>query len=465
MALPTLLEPDFLLDEDGDVSEGAVLLDGAQIAAVGKAAAAHAKARAAVRVPLPGRMLMPAFVNAHSHAFQRGLRGRVERRTPGHEDDDFWSWREQMYALALRLDAADFEAVATWAYLEMLRSGFGAVGEFHYVHHDVDGRAYAPSTVLSSAIARAAEAVGIRVALLQTAYARAGADAPPTPMQRRFVFDDVDAFLAHCDTARETVRAPGVSHGVAIHSVRACPRDWIEAVASWADERGAPLHVHACEQRAELESCRAEHGLGPLALLDAAGALGPRASVVHATHIDDDDVRTLKQTQSTVVVCPSTERNLGDGLCPIADLHRAGVSLAVGSDSHARIDVVDELRSLEDHERLRLERRAVLAAPSGHLRELWMRAGTRDGAKALGLESGRLATGAPADLVAVTVPLEGRVGSPEDAFEAWMIGGSGRDVSDVFVGGEHVLAAGRPTRVDTAAVETRAAEALRRALA
>lgn len=453
-----LLEPDFVVDASGEVAAGPVLVAAGRIVAVGDTARSNTGAQ---RVPLAGRFLAPGFANAHSHAFQRAFRGRVEQRAAGGGRDDFWSWRRLMYEAALSLDTDEMEAVATWCFLDMLATGFTAVGEFHYVHHRPDGGRYDDGAEISKALARAAAKVGLRLVLLQTAYARAGNDKPALPEQRRFVFPDVESFLAHARAVREASLDGSVTHGLAIHSVRACPRDWIEALAKESVAAGLPLHVHACEQPAEIVACREEHGVAPLALLESAGALHARATVVHATHLEEDDAQRLANSGATVCVCPSTERNLGDGLCPIADLARAGVPLAIGTDSHARIDVTDELRSLEDHERLRLLARNVLTPAGGSLRHALLRAGTSSGMASLGLSGGTLAPGGPADLVALRTPVEAAA-SQGAAVDAWLIGGSGRDVTDVFVNGQHVLARGEPVRCSRDAVEAAAQKALAR---
>ncbi|MBM4281981.1 MAG: amidohydrolase family protein, partial [Deltaproteobacteria bacterium] len=223
------------------------------------------------------RLRLPGFVNAHSHAFQRALRGRVERRSATNPNDDFWAWREAMYADANAISPVDMEALATWAYLDMVRAGFVAVGEFHYVHADADG----DRLVMSRALARAARAVGMHLVLLTTAYARAGFGRPAHDGQRRFVFATIDDFLRHADGSR-ALAGDGVGVGVALHSVRACPADWIHAVAAWARTERLPLHVHACEQRRELDECAAEHGCSPIALLERCGALGPSTTLIHA---------------------------------------------------------------------------------------------------------------------------------------------------------------------------------------
>lgn len=401
---------------------------------------------------------LPGFVNAHSHAFQRALRGRVELRSKDHPDDDFWSWREAMYAAANSVSVDDVEALAAWAYLDMLRAGFVAVGEFHYLHHDVDGRPFADPLAMSRALVRAADRVGMRLVLLETAYGAGGFDKPLTSGQRRFGFATVEAYLDHVAAARAELTSSSTTIGYAVHSVRACPRPWIEAIARAAADAadgGAVLHVHACEQRAEVEACRAATGLSPIGLLEACGALGPRTTIVHGTHLDDDDIALLAARKAVVCITPSTERNLGDGLCRISDLVAAGVGICIGTDSHARIDVVDELRSLEDHERLRLMRRNVLTQPGGRLGPALLPAGTVVGRRSLGLE-------ARIGHVDVAMPIEGRIGGADAGvvgLDAFLVGGSSGGGSSV------VDVVGHAGPVDTsliADVEPRALTVLRR---
>ncbi len=471
MSFFQLLEPAFLVDAFGVPQDGPVLFEGDRVVAVGADAVGQAPADV-VRVPLPGRMLSVGFHNAHSHAVQRALRGRVEDKSRDRPDDSFWSWREHMYADANRFSLADIEAIATWCFADMLRAGFVAVGEFHYLHHAPDGTAWPEGqTAAARAIARAAEAVGLRLTLLTCAYERAGPQTPPTDGQRRFVFPDVDAFLKFAQAVEDEVLGPHINHGLAIHSVRACSGEWIEAIGASINARPRPLHVHACEQRRELEICHAEHGVGPLELLSDRGALHPTTAVVHATHLSDADVALLGRSGANVVVCPSTERNLGDGLCRTADLVAADVSLAVGSDSHARIDLVDELRSLEDHERLRTERRCVLNAPGTAFANGVFSAGTVGGAHSLGLSVPSWKHGARADAVAVQIPIEGRVAQAEgdvsqavrqQAVDAWLVGGSSQSVTDVFVAGRRVLCDGNLANLSLADIEDRALVALRK---
>ncbi len=408
-------------------------------------------------------LVVPGFVNAHSHAFQRALRGRVEVRGEGAQaSDDFWSWRNAMYADASKVTPDDVEALATWCYADMVRAGFTTVGEFHYLHHDTHGRPYAEPE-MSMALVRAARNVGIRLVLLETAYARGGVNKPLTETQRRFAFASHEEFTAHVDTVRELVKdASNVTVGVAVHSVRACPRDWIEGISIYAARRNVPLHVHACEQRKELDECRFEHGMTPIKLLLETGALTWLSTVVHGTHIEAGDVEHLKSVASVVCITPSTERNLGDGLCPIADLFAANIDVCVGTDSHARIDVADELRSLEDHERLRTERRNVLLGEGQRLHEALLPAGTRNGLRSLMLLDNEDAL---SDRVHIAMPVEGRAGGPRVGLDAWLVGGSSRDVTQVQVGPRVVVDEGKLISIDARDVEEKALAVLRRLVA
>ncbi len=417
--------------------------------------------------PRPPALVLPGFVNAHSHAFQRCLRGRVEGKSLDHPDDDFWSWREAMYAAANAVDADDVSALAAWCYLDMVRAGVVAVGEFHYLHHPLHpapGGTVGDPLALSRAVVDAAAAVGLHMTLLETAYQRAGPGRAATAGQRRFIFESVEAYLSHVEQARRALTGPLCNVGLAIHSVRACSRGWIEAIAAHARQHGLPLHIHACEQRREIAECRDEHGLTPIALLAACGALTTSTTLVHATHLDDDDIAAIAASGATVCLTPSTERNLGDGLCRIRDLHAVGVPLCVGSDSHARIDMVDELRSVEDHERLRLEKRCLLVKPGERLAQALVPIGTRNGARALGIaaagsdgsdgsdDAGRIGA------VVVPLPIEGRANGAAVGLDAWLVGGSSRDVG-VVVG-----ATGQVIHADDARFAARDAEIERRAI-
>jgi formimidoylglutamate deiminase len=310
---------------------------------------------------------LPAMANAHSHAFQRDLRGVAERPAPAAAGaDDFWSWREAMYARASALEPDSMRAAASRAYAEMAGAGYGAVGEFHYVHHQPDGTPYPDPNAMAKAVAEAALAAGLRIVLLPAAYARGGAGRAPAPGQRRFCDRTVAEFLARVDALRAWAPA-GVSVGVAAHSVRAVPADWLEAIAAYAQARGIVRHVHAHEQPRELEECRAEHGCSPIALLARTGFLGPRAAIIHGTHVDANDIDLLAASGTAVVMCPTTEGSLGDGVPPALAYRDAGVPLAIGSDSNVRIDPFEEVRELETLARRERRTRFALLAHHGDL--------------------------------------------------------------------------------------------------
>jgi formimidoylglutamate deiminase len=309
------------------------------------------------------------MVNAHSHAFQVGLRGIGERVGDG---DDFWSWRHEMYRLAGELTPESMRAVGERVYGEMAAAGYGTVGEFHYVVHQADGTPYDEPNAMAIALAEAALACGLEIVLLPAAYVRAGFGRPPEPGQRRFCDPTVTAFLARCDGLRAWAAGrEGVSVGVAVHSIRAVPAEWIAEVAAYSDEHGLVRHVHACEQRRELAECLDEHGCSPIALLARCGFLGDTASVVHGIHVSDDDVELLARSGTTVVTCPTTEGNLGDGHLPALAYRDAGVPLAIGTDEQVRIDPFEELREMETSARRVGETRDALLAAAGG--DLWGR--------------------------------------------------------------------------------------------
>ncbi|HET7050753.1 MAG TPA: formimidoylglutamate deiminase [Solirubrobacteraceae bacterium] len=344
------------------------------------------------------RASVAAMPNAHSHAFQRGLRGRAERLAP--DRDDFWSWRTEMYRLAGELDPDSMRAAAESTYREIVGAGYGAVGEFHYVHHQPDGTPYDEVNAMALAVAEAGLAAGLELVMLPAAYHRAGwdgEDLPPLPGQRRFCDPDVETFLERVEGLRVwAAGVDGVSVGVAAHSVRAVPRGWLEAIAEYSERHGIVRHVHAHEQRRELDECRAEHGCSPIELLDQTGFLAPRASVIHGIHVSAQDVRLMAESGTTVVSCPLTEGNLGDGVFPAMTYAAAGVPIAIGSDSQVRIDPFEEARELETLSRRERELRSGLLAATGDLwREL-----CRTGYRSVGLPED------PADHAQVQVDLE-----------------------------------------------------------
>ena len=293
---------------------------------------------------------LPGFVNAHSHAFQRALRGRTE-------GGDFWEWRTSMLALAEGLSPEQVRTGYVQVYREMLAAGYTAVGEFHYL-----GLAEA-----HAAVEAAAEA-GIEIVLLLSAYARGGLE--------RSRQESVADYLAQL----EELRAAGVRVGLAPHSVRACPRDWLEELGAYAARERLPLHVHACEQPREIEECIAEHGLRPIELLAETGCLGPHATVVHATQANGRELDLVAQAGARICVCPTTEANLGDGFMPAEEICERGIGICIGSDSNVRIDPLEELRELEGVARRRTLRRNVLSVST------LLCCGADEGAASLGLE-------------------------------------------------------------------------------
>lgn len=315
---------------------------------------------------------VPGLANCHCHAFHRALRGR---RPAG---ADFWGWRDGMYALAGVLDPDSYHRLARGVYAELRLAGFTSVGEFHYLHHGPGGVAYDDPLAMSDALIEAAAAVGLRICLLHTRYARAGfAGEPLDPVQRRFVDADLPAWQQRVSdlAARHRGRACVVV-GTAIHSVRAVdPSEYAAIVATVPD---APLHVHASEQAAENRACLAATGLTPVALLAEAGVWGPRTTAVHATHLTGDDIATLGRSGAAACFCPTTEAELADGIGPSVALRDAGARITLGSDSNTVIDGFAEARALAMHERLATGRRDGWSAD-----QLW-RAATADGHASLG---------------------------------------------------------------------------------
>jgi formimidoylglutamate deiminase len=407
---------------------------------------------------LRGRILLPGFVNAHSHAFQRLLRGRTEHRAHGATGDDFWSWREAMYRVTEALSPEDVEAVSRFAFLEMKLAGFTHVVEFHYLHHQPGGRPYDDPAELARRVLAGAEVAGIGVTLLRVAYQRGGAGQPPTPPQLRFVDRDIDAYARHLEATEAAVAEldEGIfSCGIAAHSVRALDRRYLEGLGALAG--GRVVHAHVAEQPRELEECLAEHGMGPTELLEACGLLGPRFTAVHATHLPPGAAERLGRAGSGACICPTTERNLGDGLPNLSALRAAGVSLSVGTDSHARIDPFAELRMLEDGERLRTLRRNVLTdGPGGLVAPTLFAAATSGGARAAGLGSWGIKEGSRADLVSLRMddPALAGIACTDDAartlFSALAMGGHPRLVSDVWVAGRHEVQDGECLRWEQA---------------
>ncbi|WP_225408765.1 formimidoylglutamate deiminase [Stigmatella hybrida] len=402
-------------------------------------------------VRLPGRALLPGLVNGHSHAFQRLIRGRTEYVAEGHGSDDFWSWREAMYRAAEALTPEEVYTASRQAFLEMVLSGITAVGEFHYLHHQPDGTPYEDRNELARAVIRAARDVGLRIVLLRVGYARAGFRVPENPRQRRFIEPDVDMFLAAvAELARATRGDPAVTVGLAPHSVRAVPKEWLTVLAGVRTDM--PVHMHVAEQPREVEVCLAEHGRRPVELLEELGVLETRFTAVHAVHVTEDEARMLGEVSAGVCACPSTERNLGDGIIPADMLAAQGVRLSLGSDSQALVDLLDEARQLEGHLRLRRLRRAVMDPGGGAVDGLGVRLlelATVNGAKSLGLPTGTLDPGTPADFFTVDLNHPSLVGaSPASLLSGIVLGTDKAAVRDVAVDGKLVVRDGLHPRAE-----------------
>lgn len=380
-------------------------------------------------------VVIPGAVNAHSHAFHRVLRSRTHRGR-----DSFWAWRDQMYAAAAVLDPERYRALARAVFAEMLEAGYTAVGEFHYLHHAPGGSGYTDTNEMSHALAAAADEAGIRLVLLDTLYLAGGPGVAPDATQIRFSDGGVEAWAQR--TA--ALQASGlVTHGLAVHSVRAVPPDAIAQAASVARDRGVPLHAHVSEQPRENEESLAAYGRTPVAILRDAGALGADFTAVHATHLTDADIADLGG--SHVCVCATTERDLADGIGPIPALREAGARLCLGSDSHAVIDPFEEARAIELDERLGSRRRGSFTG-----REL-LEVMTAGGATSLGLPAAGIAVGAPADFVEVTtgsVRLAGH--DPQDVVDALVYAAAPADVRTVVVAGVERVRSGRHVSLDTA---------------
>ena len=386
---------------------------------------------------LPG-ITVPGLANAHSHAFHRALRSRTHG-----EGGSFWTWRDEMYRAAGRLDPDSYRALARATFAEMALAGITTVGEFHYLHHQRDGIRYDDANAMGHAVIAAAADAGIRITLLDAAYLHGGLGddgyAALAGVQRRFGDGTIEAWA---ERVEDIAPAEHVRIGAAIHSVRAVDPAAAAIVAAWARTNGRPLHAHVSEQPAENARCRAVHGVTPTRLLADAGAIGQTFTAVHATHLDTDDVVALGA--ATVCLCPTTERDLGDGIGPCRELVGAGARLTLGSDSHAAIDLFEEARAVELDERLRSVERGVVAP------EDLLRAATVDGHRSLGWSDvGAFAVGQRADLVTVSTDSVRLAGvRPGHALAAIVFAASAADVTSVVIDGRVVVADGRHTAID-----------------
>jgi len=401
-------------------------------------------------VRLKNRAMLPGLVNAHSHAFQRVIRGRTERRSQN-TTDSFWTWREQMYDAANRLEPEDIYAISRMAFLEMALTGITAVGEFHYIHHARDGSTYSDPNLLAREVIRAARDAGIRIALLRVAYARAGFQTEADPRQTRFIEHSPDTYLKHLE---QLLAAPELKDGmswagIAPHSVRAVPLDYLKRIGEFANERKLPVHMHVAEQPAEISACIEEYGRSPVALLETEGLLSKGFTAVHAIHVTPKAIGAIARAGALVCACPTTERNLGDGVVPVDAYFNAGVLVALGTDSQIQIDLLEDARELEYHLRLQQTARNVLApqdeTSSSALAQRLFNCATINGAKSIGFNGGgKLEPGAPADFFTVDLDDPSIAGASQDDLLATIVFSLSRTaVRDVVVAGKQIVENGR----------------------
>jgi formimidoylglutamate deiminase len=406
------------------------------------------------KVRLSNRALLPGMINAHSHAFQRVLRGRTEFRT-NDERDSFWTWREMMYSAATRLTPEDIYDASRMAFLEMALGGITAVGEFHYLHHAPDGLPYDDANLLAKEVVRAARDVGLRIALLRVAYARSGYQTAANPKQSRFIERDPALYLKNVAGLKADLDQAGDDAAwvsVAPHSVRAVPLDYLREIATYASAHQLKVHMHVAEQPAEVSACVEEYGRTPVALLDTEGLLSERFTAVHAIHVTPKAIPSLARAGAIVCACPTTERNLGDGVVPADEYFKQGVAVCLGSDSHAQIDLLEDARELEYHLRLQKLERAVLDAESqvpslksqGQLATRLFDCATINGARGIGVASGALETGRPADFFAVALDDPSIAGaSSDDLLSSIVFASSRAAVREVVVGGKPIVSEGQ----------------------
>jgi formimidoylglutamate deiminase len=441
----TTYKAKYIVTEEGVIEDGVLSVIDGQIHSIGSG---HGD------VDLGDVALTSGLVNGHSHAFQRIIRGRTEFLDAARPHEDFWSWRTQMYRAAGRLDPESIEIISRMTFLEMAMTGITEVGEFHYIHHQADGTSYTDPNELSHRVIAAARAVGLRITLLKVAYHRGGFGRPASPDQRRFIEADVDTYLTRADALRRHYADDDlINVGLAPHSIRAVPGHWLNQVAQYSEESGCVVHIHACEQRRELEESVAEYGLGPVPVFAERGLLNPRTTLVHGTHLTEDDLSLLERHRPTICACPTTERNLGDGFLPATALSQRRVPISLGSDSQAQIDLWADARLVEYHERLLKERRNVLATTRGvwfddaaHRLEtadvLWPMLNA-NGARSLGTQTGALSVGRPADFISIDLEDLSIAGATAQTLKSDLVFSlQSRAVRDVFVEGESIIREG-----------------------
>ena len=391
-------------------------------------------------VDLPRKGLLPGFVNTHSHSFQRLIRGKSESRIVSGKD--FWSWRGTMYHAAANLSPEEVYDVARMAFLEMLLAGITTVGEFHYLHTDPTGKAYSDPNLLSKQVIDAARSVGIRIVLLRTAYLRSGFELPRDPGQTRF-FESKSEFLRNMQAlvAEFPYGSADVRFGVAPHSIRAVPLNDLKDIAAWTQSERLPLHMHVAEQVAENAACIREYGCTPIHLLSRNHILTSRFTAVHSIHIQPDEVAQLADAGATICSCPTTERNLGDGILAADQITASGIRIAFGSDSQAQIDPLEDARELDYHLRLRDQKRAILDQfPDQPMAERLFSCATRNGALALDIPAGDLRVGQLADGFTVDLDDVSIAGHTSDDLLSILVFSLNRSaIRDVLVNGRRVV--------------------------
>lgn len=442
--------PELLFSAGGFKSEAAILTDkDGTISRIEDAKHTDAKHTDGTLTRLKGRALLPGLVNAHSHAFQRVIRARTEYRTRN-PLDNFWTWREMMYSAATRLTPEDVYDASRMAFMEMALSGNTAVGEFHYLHHAPDGTPYDDPNLLEKEVVRAALDVGLRITLLRVAYARSGFKTEPNPLQQRFIEAEPEVYLDRFDRLKSDL-APLKSKvvvGVAPHSVRAAPLSYLKQVIRLGMEQELPIHMHVAEQPGEVSACIEEYGRSPVALLSTEGLLSEGFTGVHVIHITPKAARMLADSRARICACPTTERNLGDGVVP-ADLFLANnLKVSLGSDSNVQIDLLEDARELEYHLRLQKLNRVLLLAPDDEdqsaLAQRLFDCATINGAENIGIETGRLEAGRPADFFTIELDDPSIVGFNETDLLAGIVFSVSRTaIRDVVVGGKRIVEDGR----------------------
>jgi formimidoylglutamate deiminase len=390
------------------------------------------------RVRLAGRAMLPGMINAHSHAFQRVLRGRTEYRTTD-EKDSFWTWRELMYSAATRLTPEDIYDASRMAFMEMALGGITAVGEFHYLHHAPGGTTYDDPNLLAKEVIRAANDVGLRIALLRVAYGRSGFQTEPNPRQARFIEADPQVYLRNVERLAADLGTQSTAWiGVAPHSVRAVRLPYLRDVIEFAGAHNLKVHMHVAEQPAEVSACVEEYGRSPMSLLDSEGLLNENFTAVHAIHVTAKAIASFAKSGSMVCACPTTERNLGDGVVPADEYLKHDVQICLGTDSHAQIDLFEDARELEYHLRLQKLERALLDG-----RQLFDCA-TVHGARSIGAPSGALEVGKPADFFTVDLEDPSITGSSSDDLLSNIVFAASRAaIREVVVGGKPVVSEGQ----------------------